>query len=321
MQKVTVILGGGLGNQMFQYAAARALQLENDVDIKLSTYLYDQNKMSGRYFSLHPFYFFTKDKLCSKNESEQAYERLNGMGNIYEKFLIKVLPFISPIYRKWLARRGIIRSIVGGTYKYQKIKLYCEDNVMFGGFQSPKYFSKYTDEIRKDLRVKAIPKDNNRKIIDQICSTESVCVHIRRGDFLAPEFQHLNVCTQEYYLNAMNYMKEHLNNPVFYIFSNTHEDIEWIKNNWTLSGQIYYVDENNCDYEELQIMYHCRHFIIANSTFSWWAQFLSENNDKIVCAPPIWDMEYLKDARDIYEKNWIIIGRTNEDNKRYYSGL
>lgn len=309
MKKLVVILGGGMGNQLFQYATARALQIEYQAEVKLSTYMYDNNKCSGRSLSLEPFAFFDHQMLCSKSESDKAYEKyISGVHHNCEKCTNRFLPFLLDVYRRKLARKGVIRQTRGGVYRYDKIALYSDDNVMYGGFQSPKFFDRYGGQIRKDLQIKIPPRpEKNGELLEQISSNESVCVHVRRGDFLDKEFRHLNICTKAYYENSIEYMREHLKNPVFYIFSNTSEDIEWIKENWKLQGKVVYVDNDNQDYEDLQLMSMCKHFIIANSTFSWWAQFLSDNDDKIVCAPPEWDKKYLKTSKDIYEDCWTIM--------------
>ena len=88
---------------------------------------------------------------------------------------------------------------------------------------------------------------------------------------------------------------------------NTHEDIEWIRKNYQFPAETTFVDENNRDYQELQLMCSCKHFILANSTFSWWAQHLSTNKESIVCAPDSWDRQFPLESEDIYENSWIII--------------
>ena len=129
-------------------------------------------------------------------------------------------------------------------------------------------------------------------------------MHIRRGDYLSPKYKHLNVCDYQYYFESMNYIISKLNNPTFFIFSNTSDDLDWIKENYSLPGKIVYVKNDNPDYEELRLMYSCKHFIISNSTFSWWAQYLS-NNSGIVIAPEIWNRLNHDGIADLYMPNWI----------------
>ena len=105
----------------------------------------------------------------------------------------------------------------------------------------------------------------------------------------------------------MERVKEKVENPVFYIFSNTPEDIAWIKEHYDFSEyNVEYVDLNNPDYEELRLMYSCKHFIISNSTFSWWAQYLGEYENKVVVAPSEWNRE-VDDCSGIYMSGWEIV--------------
>ena len=151
-----------------------------------------------------------------------------------------------------------------------------------------------------------MPSKENRVLLKEISNCNSVCVHIRRGDYLDPRWSYLNVCTENYYIKAIEYVKEKIDCPIFYIFSNTHEDVLWIKKNYNLAGiNVKFVDLNNPDYEELRLMYHCKNFIISNSTFSWWAQYLCQNDSKMVVAPSQWNNQ--ANSENIYMDNWHII--------------
>ena len=150
-------------------------------------------------------------------------------------------------------------------------------------------------------------------MLRQIESTEAICLHIRRGDYLNPEWRNLQICTFEYYNRAINEIMKRTNNPVFYIFTNTHQDIEWIKENYHFTNSVnnkqlrlVYVDLGNPDYEELRLMKSCRHFIISNSTFSWWAAYLSTALNKVVLVPERWNLSFEND-NSIYLKDWIKI--------------
>ena len=105
-----------------------------------------------------------------------------------------------------------------------------------------------------------------------------------------------------YFECAINIMRDRLFKPEFFLFS---DDIEWAKDNFK-NNRIIFVDEKTKDFEQLRLMYSCKHFIISNSTFSWWAQYLSESLDKVVIAPAKW-MPYDTEKRDIYQENWILI--------------
>jgi len=181
--------------------------------------------------------------------------------------------------------------------------------IVCGYFQTYKYFADYEDKIKRELSVSTPPSEKNSKMIKELENCESVCVHVRRGDYLLDINSGLgSVCGYEYYDRAIKFMKEKLNSPVFYFFSNDHSEIEWLKANWKFpDANIKYVDLDNPDYEELRLMYSCKNFIIANSSFSWWGAYLSQNKNKIVCAPSKWLNELPRELSNILPPDWNII--------------
>ena len=162
---------------------------------------------------------------------------------------------------------------------------------VWGLFQHVSILDGIEEELRKRFQIKTKASDANKRILEDIKSCNSVCVHIRRGDYLSKPFVNkLHICDEQYYVEAVRQASEQIEKPVFFCFSNDHESIEWIKQNYSFPEvDIRYVDLNNPDYEELRLMMACRHFIISNSTFSWWAAVLSDESPrKRVWAPKIW---------------------------------
>ena len=159
---------------------------------------------------------------------------------------------------------------------------------IFAYAQTPDVISGIEDELKEVFTVKTEASPENAALLSEISSCNAVCLHIRRGDYgLYPAYQ---VCGEAYYAEAVRQAKEALSNPVFYVFSNTQEDIQWIKEHYHFDANVRYVELENPDYEELRLMMNCRHFIISNSTFSWWAAVLSAESDerKRVWAPSRW---------------------------------
>lgn len=302
----SLILGGGLGNQMFQYACARNLQIEFGIEFEYNTYNYDidNTEIEERGFSLNHLRISKPDNIqCTKiaKESNDLY-RLCLKQHVIAR---KLLP--ASISLKIMEKAGCICTI-GDPYSFYPITIRKINGIIHGGFQSEKYFNKNAQVIKQELQVNEVLNNLNQKLANQMLKSESVAVHIRRGDYLDPRYQHLNICDANYYRKSVKYIMDHVNNPTFYIFSNSHTDITWIRNNYTFFPlNTVYVDQNNKDYQELQVMYHCKHFIISNSTFSWWAQYLSLNSNKIVIAPDIWNKSEQKGSNDIYQKNWKLI--------------
>ena len=154
------------------------------------------------------------------------------------------------------------------------------------------------DIIRKELQIKDELEGKNKKVYEEIKKSNSVCVHIRRGDYVGSFYE---VCTKEYYLDAIKLMNKKVKNTHFYIFS---DDISWAKENLGLKD-VTYIDWKNNQYQDLKLMSSCKNFIMSNSSFSYWAQFLSENEEKVVIAPSKW----FKNGKkiDIYEDSWNLI--------------
>ncbi|MDE6031079.1 MAG: alpha-1,2-fucosyltransferase, partial [Oscillospiraceae bacterium] len=194
-----------------------------------------------------------------------------------------------------------------------------KNKYVYGAFQTNKYFKNVDPEtIKQLLTVSVKPSIENQKMLDHISSTNSVCVHIRRGDYINNDFyNYLNICNAQYYSDAIDYMESHLDNPTYFVFSNDESELKWIKENYTfLRPNTIFVNLNNCDYEELRLMYNCRHFIISNSTFSWWASYLGKEKNKIVVAPSIWhNIKDYTSGVDIYTDDMIKIHVDVEDNK------
>jgi hypothetical protein len=166
-----------------------------------------------------------------------------------------------------------------------------------GYFQSENYFNKYSNEI-KDLFYPPIEFINKIKLeLPIIFVKEITAIHVRRGDYLSYPDIHPTL-SKEYILEAI----KHVPNNQILIVS---DDIEWCKKNLNIEGAIY--SEGYKSYEDLWILSLCHHFVISNSSFSWWGAYLSKNKNKIVIAPKTWyGPNGPKNWDEIYCKNWII---------------
>jgi hypothetical protein len=161
-------------------------------------------------------------------------------------------------------------------------------NIFINGlYESPDYFNDIEDILHTEFTPIYQPLKKNIWLYSLIYKNESVCVSIRRGDFMSDKNKNIfNVCTKLYFINAINRMKKICPGAIFIFFS---DDIVWCREN-------FYQDDNNNYFEigddpvweKLRLMYSCKHFVISNSTFSWWAQWLSKNTQKIVISPNYW---------------------------------
>jgi hypothetical protein len=148
------------------------------------------------------------------------------------------------------------------------------------------------------------------KILDDIKSSESVSLHVRRGDFMDSETTFRifgSICTLQYYINSVNYIKAKYPASRFFIFTN---DIQWVKTNFTFLENYYIVDtskEYPPDYYDLFLMTQTKHNIIPNSTFSWWGAWLNQNQSKIVTVPERWFGDNSRTTEEVCPPEWIRI--------------
>ena len=295
-----IFLGGGLGNQMFQYAAARAIQLENGGDLVLVTHFFDQDP-DNRTYRLNKLNLPKEIRLSKPEEWNKIwfYYRLR------KKILFNLMNKAeNPEY---CFKRGLY--YVDPAYTFYDICTSIKNtNYIYGAFQTEKYFKKYTKQILSELTVNTQINQKNINMLKKIQSSNSVCLHIRRGDYIADRYSKLlNICSKDYYEQAVKIVINKFDDPCFFCFSNTSEDVEWIRKNYNLPENTIYVDLGNEDYDELRLMYSCKHFILSNSSFSWWAQELSDNcANKLVIAPDRWINNY-EERMDIYKDQWILI--------------
>jgi hypothetical protein len=199
------------------------------------------------------------------------------------------LPLKESIIKKYLNK---IKSKLSGEY---------------GFFQSEKYFKGIEPMIRKEFTLKDPLSQTAQTYADQIQQNHnSVSIHIRRGDYVlnSSANKHHGVCDLEYYERAISKIKELIDSPAFFIFS---DDIEWVRENLKVDNAIYVSNPSLSECEEMMLMSYCKHNIIANSTFSWWGAWLNQNPNKIVIAPQKWLNTDTSNQPDIIPPTWIKI--------------
>lgn len=284
---IIVNLKGGLGNQMFQYAAGRALALRNNDKLKLHTFGLDKANLVGdiyRPYSLS--HFNIKADIATADDMRRV---ANPFGIVSKVIRYIKAKFIYNFYVHFVP--SVLRK-QGDIY-------------LDGFFQSEKYFKDCASEIREDLQ----PKDLGNlalKWIEEIRSKNSVSLHVRRKDYIGHKTLG-NISTKKYYEGAVAKIKDLVTEPCFFVFS---DDVEWVKANLDLPASTSFVSAKELkDYEELIIMSSCKHNIIANSSFSWWAAWLNTNPNKIVIAPSKWahGKEGALQTRDIIPEGWLKI--------------
>lgn len=261
-----VSIKGGLGNQIFQYLFYLNLKSKDD-----KVYLYLETKGLNQHNGWELYKWFK-------------------LGNLKFSFWVKFYVFLLKIMHKL----KIIPKINETNFTS---KGYLYD----GYWQDLKYFENYIGGLEfKEFCL----SDLNQQILKKMMSSESVSIHIRRGDYLNEKYFPIygNICTKEYYQKAISIINEYVNKPVYFVFSN---DIEWVKNNFKGVNFIY-VDWNHSEnsFFDLYLMKHCKHHIIANSSFSYWGAMFSQNINGLNIYPKKW-YNSMYSPPQIFPEKWI----------------
>ena len=304
---IDIIMNGRLGNQLFLYAFAKKMSKMYDKEIYMNTFLMESEGFSNSLvnYNLSTDIVFYNKPLRTTKKGIQGSWIQNWMLMRYIKDCIHKEP---DEVAKYEIKNSALYKYLGmyiNRDRYEDINGIKKRKTIlaYGYFQSEKFFSDIREELLTEYQPIYPILPHNIEKYKKICNTESVCVSVRLGD----DFQKndiYNVCTIAYFKKAISYMKEKLENPVFYIFSDKTELLrEQFKD---LDIEMIFETGNDPDYEKLRIMSACKHFILSNSSFSWWCQYLSQNPSKIVVAPSRW---YNGDVPcDIYMKDWYLIG-------------
>lgn len=280
----------GLGNQMFQYAFARAIQqrtgqkvfLDADRAYKESFAL--EKKHVERPYMLDNFNIRLKKIQVNELENYKFLKQKTALDKILfslsqkGKWFVNFLQDADSIYHKEFFKKK-------GNY------------YVFGWFQQEAYFKDSRNVLLKEFTPKRKIKISSN-LLNILGKENTVAIHIRRGDYL--KWGH--VCNSFYYAKATDYIKKCVKNPIYLVFS---DDMEWVKSNIKIDGKVIYIsgEYQFKDYEELIVMSKCKHQIIANSTFSWWAAWLNRNPDKIVVAPSKW----FGLQSNIVPEEWVVL--------------
>ena len=281
MNKLIFRLKGGLGNQMFQYAFARSLNLKYPTSKLYLEYSLLNQERSRKLGLIH--YKISKELFVCDNN----IFRFNNP--IYNWILFKFSS--TPYYfeRKVSDFDSHISSIRHGIFD--------------GYWQSPRYFDKYKAILSEEFTPLKLDRDISKQC-DKIENCNSVAVHIRRTDYLQKSNKSIYAnCSKKYYSNCIKFICKVLEKPEFFVFS---DDYNWVKKNQIFDG-LNYNFVSNKDFEDIFLMSKCKHFIIANSTFSWWGAYLGEKPNSIILAPTNWFNPKFKSQFQIYPKNWIKI--------------
>lgn len=272
---ITVRAKGGLGNQLFQYAAGYSLAKRLGQEVSIDISFFPKQTLRG--------YKLDKLNLDKTSFDEKRSKKIKVLKN---KYLNKALRKInkSVIY---LGKSSIYLLECRSDLVKAFPEISAENVYLDGYYQSEQYFVKYKEELIRQFTPNYSSEAEYKATLADIEGYEAVAVHVRRGDFLSaqndPNPNHY-LLGEQYYHNALRYVTEHLKNPVFFWFS---DDIDWVKKNFGEKDNFRFVSlhTKHADIDEMMLMKNCKHIIAANSTFSWWASWLNVHEDAMHICP------------------------------------
>ena len=292
---IIIRLKGGLGNQAYQYAAAKSLALRKNKKLYLD------------------LSYLLMDRL--RDYCLDVFPNINETEIILTKEISKKLTRIKKVF---LAANGKPANKTS-TYYYLEKKLqfteldYIDEDIVYldGYFQGEKYYLDIKDKILHDFYLPEKRESKNAQLLNDIKNTESISIHFRRGDYISdPQVRKDmdNICTFDYYQKAINHIQSATAKRLhFFVFS---DEIDWVKKNFIMPPKfnVIYVESypEFGEATDMWLMSKCKHNIVANSTYSWWGAWLNTNKNKIVCAPSKWHIDRVSDD-DLIPERWIKI--------------
>jgi hypothetical protein len=291
---IIVKLAGGLGNQMFQYAFGRCLAHRQGFELK-----FDRSE-------------FNIEQAGKKGHVFREYDL--GILNIQENFATKEEVFkLGKRFENDLLDRACNRIfgrkksyLLEPHFHFSPTAYNAPDNVYLVGYwQTEKYFKAIEPLIRTEFTFKEEMSEKAKEMLGRINNSNSICLNVRRGDFVTNNFHGSHGAA--YFGEADAVIKQKIADYTYYVFS---DEIEWCEENLKFDNPTVFVSHEFAgkkfqDY--IRLMAACKHFVIPNSSFAWWAVWLNQDKDKIVIAPKIWFTDSSFNTNDLIPAGWIRI--------------
>lgn len=273
---IIIHIRGGLGNQMFQYALYLSF-VERGIPAFLDLSHYKKNEQARGFELEHAFGIKAPVVSAANKLASKLHWKLFH-------------PFYKTAYKETDNRFGF----------YDKQVTALRSAYLKGYWQSEKYFTNAGETVKSSFSFTDPVDEDNKRLLSQVNNPSSVSIHIRRGDYAGSPDNF--ILPLSYYQHAIEFVSEKIDKPVFYVFS---DDASWAAQNLNLPHAVF-VNHNQGknSYIDMQLMSNCSHNIIANSSFSWWAAWLNQNENKFVIAPSKW-LSWMEGTRDIIPAEWI----------------
>lgn len=262
---------GGLGNQLFQYAAARSLAHRLNTDLVLDTYWFRHVRLgeTARPIELTNYHV----KLRIANSDEQRRWKL--LRTRWVRYIDMLMPMHAVRERGFAYNDSLNRTT--------------DDSYLVGAWQSERYFQNIRAFLLDELTPIQLPSTRDTELLQAMQTCDAICVHVRRGDYVTSNSAsaYHGVCSLDYYQRAIKYVASQVLNPSLFIFS---DDPDWTREHLRTEYPSHYVTHNSSTdaFQDLRLMSCCKHHVIANSSFSWWGAWLSTFAQQVVVAPVQW---------------------------------
>ena len=283
-----VRLSGGLGNQFFQYAFGRAYSEKTGERMDLDTWSFYRDKLRN----------YELDNYNIKKGKKRFWRR------VFCNIVWELKTHIG--HTAWLEKLAKMEC-EKENFLLQDIKL--KDAYVVGYWHNVKFFDEYSHILRNELKYTGEISEVQRNLIETMKQEQSVAMHVRRTDHLVGQCKKIYAdIEKEYYLSAMEYLKEQVGDVQIYVFS---DDIQWCKKEYADIENLIFIDSSISvsPHTDMELMRNCKHFIITNSTFSWWSSYLAKYEEKIIVAPKRWLVDDDKDRKmiDALARDYILI--------------
>lgn len=303
-KNLILFVAGGIGNQLFMYAAAKRLAKINNVNLLLDVFSGFERDSYKQIYQLNKFFI-------NADIAPQKLTFHGRWGDFSRNFIKRINKFL-PYDRRWLIKEDIgFDGMTSFDKRLLDLSLYHTNTYMVDCFQCEKYFSDIRDELLNEFRVSTPLSKKTTEIASLILNTNnSVAIHARqlRG---APHIEGAVVPADikqkpySYYETGIRYIIDQVNSPTFFCFG---DDPKWLEKNWNFDYPVTFISHNNSQEKAVEDFYLiglCEHFIIGNSTFSWWPAWLSPNKDKIVIAPKNKKPHLWSGNKDVIPSEWL----------------
>lgn len=285
---IVMRIKGGLGNQLFQYAAAYAMAKRLN-----QPFLFDpafSSNMTAREYKL-PELQVVVDKVVS---NEKLPRKITLMKNHYINKGCRILNISShkcDEYIYWIETKD--------RWQPEFFTINANNLYIDGYFQSENYFKQYRNDILKQFTPRYKEEETYLEVLKEINCVNSVAVHVRRGDFKKNNNRFHYILDENYYRRAIQFFRMKVDNPIFFWFS---DDMDWVNKYIGKSKDFRFVNirTKHADIDDMMLMKNCNHIVTANSTFSWWAAWLNEHENAIRVVP---NKAYGMDG--MIPNNWI----------------